>query len=100
MSDLTLRDLWRVLIALTGEGAHASEQGDLETARERARLILSAAAKLHQRLAILVDMRRSGEWTAEVDRAISRRAEEIPGQQSFSDAPRPTSSGRRTKKLK
>lgn len=96
MTEVTLQDLWRSLTLTVGEGASAGERGDHETGRERARLALSIAAKLHQRLGILVDMRRSGEWTAEVDRAVARARAEIPGQQALSDeAPAPAPRSRR-----
>lgn len=73
-------------IVRAGSGiAHSYEEGDLDTARELARLVLSAGSKLHARLGILQDLRREGIWTAAVDRAV-RKAEpppEIPGQESL-----------------
>lgn len=73
-------------VVRAGSGiARSYEEGDLDTARELARLVLSAGSKLHARLGILQDLRREGIWTAAVDRAL-RRPElppEIPGQESL-----------------
>lgn len=97
-----LEDLWGELEAAVREGAGRTAQGDLETARECARIVLSVGSKLHARLGILVDFRSDAKWRGEVDRALARRRPgpaELPGQQSIADAPaEPPARGKRPRK--
>lgn len=78
-----LDELWAVLEAAVREGAARTLQGDLDTARDCARQVLSAGSKLHARLGILVDFRNDAAWAGQVDRALGRAREpkpELPGQ--------------------
>jgi len=85
----SLTDLWLMIAAAVQRGQSAAAEGDLETAREVARVILSAGSKLHARLGILVDLSKEAGWRAEVDRAVQRQAQkpELDGQMSIADAP-------------
>ena len=87
--NASLGELYSQLNAALTSSVEAVEGGDLELAREGARIILSAGSKLHARLGILVDMRGDANWRAEVDRALRRAAAakppEIPGQASLAE---------------
>lgn len=67
-----------------GELAHAQAAAeDWNASREQLRRVLSAASKLHARLALLGELAIEAGWMAEVDRAVRRANPEsvlpIPG---------------------
>lgn len=97
-----VQELARMVVAAATSAAAAYEHGDLDTAREGARVVLSAGSKLHARLGILVELRNDGIWSAEVDRAL-RKAKappaELDGQASIDDVlPTPPARGKRPRK--
>lgn len=89
-----LVDLYRILGAAVKHGEDAWLRGDMDVARDSARIVLSAGSKLHARLGILVDLKAEGLLgggsDAALDRAQNNRPLPIPGQQKlFLDPPAP-----------
>lgn len=64
----------------------AFEHHDWALASDAARALLSAGGKLYQRLAAVADLVADGFAAAEVDRALARASQELPGQLTIGDA--------------
>jgi hypothetical protein len=77
-------DLWVALSAAAETGRRAADAGDWATAREAARVVLSAGSKLHAKLGILVDLRDDAAWKAAVDRTLAKER-----RQRLGDGPQP-----------
>lgn len=81
--DRVLGDLEDAVLAL--KAAVQRHQWDVAVSATRA--VLSAGSKLHQRMSSVRDLLAEGFAAAEVDRAMSRTAAEMPGQIKLEDAP-------------
>jgi len=75
----TLNEMGVALAAATVAAARSAREGDPKRAAAELKTVMSIAAKLHQRMMVLAEMRDDAYWVAEVDRALARqRASDVP----------------------